>query len=149
MKKEASHFTNKKRTPKTTRGSKDIWWKNRCCISRIRNTHLEQQGAQKTFDENGVPRSKIHQTQRQFHVQTKQIARRRRTKTKCLKVVDISYAAPQVHGIVNVALHQENSPSIVFIFFLREEGSLSCLRLTLGVTPMSTTRLYRGYVNWG
>jgi hypothetical protein len=32
--------------------------------------------------------------------------------------------------------------------FSREEGSLLCLRLTQGVTPMSTTRLYRGYVNW-
>jgi hypothetical protein len=32
--------------------------------------------------------------------------------------------------------------------FLREEGSLSFIRLTQGVTPMSTTRLYRGYVNW-
>jgi hypothetical protein len=31
--------------------------------------------------------------------------------------------------------------------FSREEGSLSCLRLTQGVIPMSTTRLYRGYVN--
>jgi hypothetical protein len=30
--------------------------------------------------------------------------------------VDISYAAPQAHRIVNVALHQEYSPSIVFIF---------------------------------
>jgi hypothetical protein len=33
--------------------------------------------------------------------------------------------------------------------FLGEEEYLSCLRLTKGVTPMSTTRLYRGYVNWG
>jgi hypothetical protein len=33
--------------------------------------------------------------------------------------------------------------------FLRKEWSLSCLRLTQGVTPTSTTRLYRGYVNWG
>jgi hypothetical protein len=31
--------------------------------------------------------------------------------------VDISYAAPQAHGIVNVALHREYSPGIVFIFF--------------------------------
>jgi hypothetical protein len=31
----------------------------------------------------------------------------------------------------------------------REEGSLSCLRLTQGVTPMSTTMIYRGYINWG
>jgi hypothetical protein len=30
--------------------------------------------------------------------------------------VDVSYAAPQVHGIVNVALHREYSPGIVFIF---------------------------------
>jgi hypothetical protein len=33
--------------------------------------------------------------------------------------------------------------------FSREEGSLSCLRLTQGVAPRSTTRLYRGYVNLG
>jgi hypothetical protein len=30
--------------------------------------------------------------------------------------VDVSYAAPQAHGIVNVALHREYSPGIVFIF---------------------------------
>jgi hypothetical protein len=30
--------------------------------------------------------------------------------------VDISYAAPQAHGIVNVELHQKYSPGIVFIF---------------------------------
>jgi hypothetical protein len=33
--------------------------------------------------------------------------------------------------------------------FPREKESLSCLRLTQGVTPMSTTRLYKGYINWG
>jgi hypothetical protein len=55
-------------------------------------------------------------------------------------VVDVFYAAPQAHKIVNVALHREYSPGIV---------SLSCLRLTQGVTLMSTTRLYRGHVNWG
>jgi hypothetical protein len=31
-------------------------------------------------------------------------------------LVDISYAALQVHGIVNVALHWEYSPGIIFIF---------------------------------
>jgi hypothetical protein len=31
-------------------------------------------------------------------------------------LVDVSYVAPQVHGIVNVALHQEYSVGIVFIF---------------------------------
>jgi hypothetical protein len=31
--------------------------------------------------------------------------------------VDISYAAPQAHGIVNVVFHQEYSRGIVFIFF--------------------------------
>jgi hypothetical protein len=31
-------------------------------------------------------------------------------------LVDISYVAPQAHGIINVALHREYSPSIVFIF---------------------------------
>jgi hypothetical protein len=30
--------------------------------------------------------------------------------------IDVSYAAPQVHVIVNVALHRECSPSIIFIF---------------------------------
>jgi hypothetical protein len=30
--------------------------------------------------------------------------------------VDVSYVAPQAHIIVNVALHREYSPSIVFIF---------------------------------
>jgi hypothetical protein len=30
--------------------------------------------------------------------------------------VDVSYAAPQAHGIVNVALHREYSPGIIFIF---------------------------------
>ncbi len=63
--------------------------------------------------------------------------------------IDILYAAPQAHRIINVEFHQEYSPGIVFIFFPREEGSLSCLKLTQGVIPMSTTRLYRGYVNWG
>jgi hypothetical protein len=33
-----------------------------------------------------------------------------------LVTVDVSYAAPQAHGIVNVALHREYSPSTVFIF---------------------------------
>jgi hypothetical protein len=31
-------------------------------------------------------------------------------------VVDVSYAAPYVHGIINVALHWEYSLGIVFIF---------------------------------
>jgi hypothetical protein len=30
--------------------------------------------------------------------------------------VDVSYAAPQAHRIVNVALHREYSLGIVFIF---------------------------------
>jgi hypothetical protein len=41
--------------------------------------------------------------------------------TGSLPDVDVSYAAPQAHIIVNVALHREYSPSIVFIFFPREE----------------------------
>jgi hypothetical protein len=32
-------------------------------------------------------------------------------------IVDVSYAAPQAHRIVNVALHEEYSPGIIFIFF--------------------------------
>jgi hypothetical protein len=31
-------------------------------------------------------------------------------------LVDVSYAALQAHGIVNVALHQEYSPGIILIF---------------------------------
>jgi hypothetical protein len=31
--------------------------------------------------------------------------------------VDVLYATPQAHGIVNVALHREYSPGTVFIFF--------------------------------
>jgi hypothetical protein len=30
--------------------------------------------------------------------------------------VDVSYAAPQAHGIVNVAVHREYSLGILFIF---------------------------------
>jgi hypothetical protein len=63
--------------------------------------------------------------------------------------VDVSYAAPQAHRIVNVAIHREYSLGTIFIFFPREEESLSCLRLTHRVIPTSTTRLYRGYINWG
>jgi hypothetical protein len=35
---------------------------------------------------------------------------------KSVPVVDVSYAALQAHGIVNVALHVEYSIGIVFIF---------------------------------
>jgi hypothetical protein len=31
-------------------------------------------------------------------------------------IIDVSYAALQAHGIINVALHQEYSPGIEFIF---------------------------------
>jgi hypothetical protein len=30
--------------------------------------------------------------------------------------VDVSYVAPQAHGIINVALHWEYSSCIIFIF---------------------------------
>jgi hypothetical protein len=33
------------------------------------------------------------------------------------EAVDVSYAAPQEHGIVNLALHREYFPGIIFIFF--------------------------------
>jgi hypothetical protein len=33
-----------------------------------------------------------------------------------LECVDVSYAALQVHRIINVALHREYSPGILFIF---------------------------------
>jgi hypothetical protein len=40
-----------------------------------------------------------------------------RFKLRALKTtVDVSYAAPQTHEIVNVALHWEYSPGIIFIF---------------------------------
>jgi hypothetical protein len=42
--------------------------------------------------------------------------------------VDVSYAAPQVHEIVNVALHREYSPGIVFIFF--KGGRISIMSKT-------------------
>jgi hypothetical protein len=64
-------------------------------------------------------------------------------------LVNVSYAAPQAHEIINVALHLEYYRGIIFIFFQSEEGSLSCVRLTQRVTPTSNIRLYRGYVNWG
>jgi hypothetical protein len=56
-------------------------------------------------------------------------------------LIDVLYAAPQVHGTVNVALHREYPPGIIFIFFPREEVLLSCVRLTQGITQASTTRL--------
>jgi hypothetical protein len=31
-------------------------------------------------------------------------------------LADVSYTAPQAHGIVNIALHGEYSPGIEFIF---------------------------------
>jgi hypothetical protein len=34
----------------------------------------------------------------------------------CVYSVDVSYAALQAHGIINVALHRVYSPCIVFIF---------------------------------
>jgi hypothetical protein len=36
-------------------------------------------------------------------------------------LVDVSYAAPQAHGIVIVALHWEYSPGIIFIFSQRRK----------------------------
>jgi hypothetical protein len=38
-------------------------------------------------------------------------------KVEAHTAVDISYAAPQAYRIINVVLHREYSPSIVFIFF--------------------------------
>jgi predicted nicotinamide N-methyase len=31
-------------------------------------------------------------------------------------LVDVSYAAPQAHGIISIAHHREYSPGIIFIF---------------------------------
>jgi hypothetical protein len=36
-------------------------------------------------------------------------------------LVDVSYVAPQVHGIINVALHWEYPLGIVFIFSQRRK----------------------------
>jgi hypothetical protein len=65
---------------------------------------------------------------------------------KLVKLVDVSYAAPQAYGIVNVALHRESPVGIIFIFSQGGEVPLSCLRLTQGITQASTTRLYISYV---
>jgi hypothetical protein len=43
--------------------------------------------------------------------------------------VDVSYAAPQAHGIVNVPLHREYSIGIVFIFSQQE--LLGYIKVTL------------------
>jgi hypothetical protein len=43
-------------------------------------------------------------------------------------LVDVSYAALQAHKIVNVGLHQEYSPGIVFIFSKR--GRISIMSKT-------------------
>jgi hypothetical protein len=65
------------------------------------------------------------------------------------------YAAPQttLDAGVQGAAHCSTSPGVFSMYhiyiFPREEGSLSCLRLTQGLTTMSNTRLYRYYVNWG
>jgi hypothetical protein len=39
--------------------------------------------------------------------------------------VDVSYAAPQAHRIVNVALHREYSRGIVFIYFFQGRKDLN------------------------
>jgi hypothetical protein len=39
-----------------------------------------------------------------------------REDNELVKIIDISYVAPQAHRIVNVALHREYAPGIVFIF---------------------------------
>jgi hypothetical protein len=50
MKKDAPRFTNKKCTPKNTRGSKTSDEKMHH-VSRMRNTPLKMQGGSKTSDE--------------------------------------------------------------------------------------------------
>jgi hypothetical protein len=42
-------------------------------------------------------------------------------------LVDVSYAAPQVHEIVNVGIHREYSPGIIFIF---SQGKISIMSKT-------------------
>jgi hypothetical protein len=34
---------------------------------------------------------------------------------RVLRIIDVSYAAPQAYEIVNVALHGEYSPGIIFV----------------------------------
>jgi hypothetical protein len=53
-------------------------------------------------------------------------------------LLHVSYAAPQAHGIVNVALQQEYSLGIIFIF---SQG-----KINQGITQVNTTRLYRSYI---
>jgi hypothetical protein len=43
-------------------------------------------------------------------------------------IVDVSYAALQVHRIINVALHREYSPGIIFMFF--QGGRISIMSKT-------------------
>jgi hypothetical protein len=38
-------------------------------------------------------------------------------------LVDVSYAALQAHGIVNVALHREYSPGIIFISIISKTNT--------------------------
>jgi hypothetical protein len=60
-------------------------------------------------------------------------------------LVDISYAALQVHGIVNVALHRGYSSGTVF--FNPKGGSNSIMSKTdTGIILSSKIRFSRGYV---
>jgi hypothetical protein len=45
-----------------------------------------------------------------------------------MPLCDVSYAAPQVHGIVNVAIHREYSLGTIFIFF--QGGRISIMSKT-------------------
>jgi hypothetical protein len=40
-------------------------------------------------------------------------------------IVDVSYPAPQAHRIVNVALHREYSPGMIFIFSIGRISNMS------------------------
>jgi hypothetical protein len=44
------------------------------------------------------------------------------TEQRLVVPFDVSYAAPQAHGIINIALHREYSPGTVFIFFQGRKG---------------------------
>jgi hypothetical protein len=50
-----------------------------------------------------------------WHHRLAHVGMRNLNKLQKKVIVDVSYAAPQAHGIVNVALHWEYSPGIVFV----------------------------------
>jgi hypothetical protein len=63
-------------------------------------------------------------------------------------LVDVSFATPQVHEIINVALHRQYSPGI--IFFYSKGGSNSMMSKTnTGISLIHKIGLSRGYAKQG